>query len=466
MKKNLVVNNKTMMGLLSLVSFALSCKKLVEVPPNPPTEIAQAQQFGDSSATMAALAGAYSYTALTGSGFGYDDGVLVQTTGLSSDELLTTVTYDAAMLQYYTYGLNPLNNYALNLWSAPYTNLYQVNAILEGVTGNGKLSAGFRNQVAGEMKVLRALYYFNLVNLFGGVPLVTTTDYTKTTRIPRSSADSVYGQIITDLTDARQLLKAGYAGNGKHRPNLYAAETLLSRVYLYRGQWQQAYDNADAVIGSGDYNLVADPGQVFLEGSAEAIWQLPANSQNFVTSEAVNFVPYPGSIPGYPVSSFLLDAFETGDSRRQAWLGASTVGTDVYYYPYKYKNVQPTAPTTEDYMIFRLAELYLIRAEAAAHLGRGSDALADINTVRARAGLGGSTADPSSQTALLNAVMHERQVELFCEWGHRWYDLRRTGEAVTVLGAERTGFQAKDTLYPLPQSQLQLDNLLKQNPGY
>ncbi len=117
-------------------------------------------------------------------------------------------------------------------------------------------------------------------------------------------------------------------------------------------------------------------------------------------------------------------------------------------------------------MIFRLAELYLISAEAAAHLGRGNDALADINTVRARAGLGGSTADPSSQTAVLNAVMHERQVELFCEWGHRWFDLRRTGTAVTVLSAERTGFQAHDTLYPLPQSQLQLDQLLKQNPGY
>jgi len=115
-------------------------------------------------------------------------------------------------------------------------------------------------------------------------------------------------------------------------------------------------------------------------------------------------------------------------------------------------------------MILRLGELYLVRAEAAAHLNNLTQALADVNTIRARAGLGAVNA--TSQTAALSAVMHERQVELCCEWGNRWYDLKRTGTAATVLGSEKTGFTANAELYPLPQTQIQLDNNLTQNPGY
>jgi len=115
-------------------------------------------------------------------------------------------------------------------------------------------------------------------------------------------------------------------------------------------------------------------------------------------------------------------------------------------------------------MIFRLGEQYLIHAEAAAELGQLGTALSDLNTVRARAGLPASTA--STQAALLTAIMHERQVELFSEWGNRWLDLVRTGTAATVLNAEKGGFQPFMTLYPLPNAQLETNNLLTQNPGY
>jgi hypothetical protein len=150
----------------------------------------------------------------------------------------------------------------------------------------------------------------------------------------------------------------------------------------------------------------------------------------------------------------------------QDWLGQMVVNGNTLYYPHKYKNIQASSPTTEDYMILRLAEQYLIRAEASAELGNGAAALADVNIVRARAGLPASTADPASQTAVLNAIMHERQVELFTEWGHRWYDLKRTNQAGTVLGAEKTGWTADAALYPVPVAQLQNDVNLKQNPGY
>ena len=115
-------------------------------------------------------------------------------------------------------------------------------------------------------------------------------------------------------------------------------------------------------------------------------------------------------------------------------------------------------------MVFRLGEQYLIHAEAAAELGNLGTALSDLNTVRARAGLGASTA--ATQADLLTAIMHERQVELFTEWGNRWFDLNRTGTAGTVLNAEKGGFQPYMALYPVPFSQIQVNILLSQNPGY
>jgi hypothetical protein len=142
------------------------------------------------------------------------------------------------------------------------------------------------------------------------------------------------------------------------------------------------------------------------------------------------------------------------------------VGGKNLYSPLKYKNKLTNATPVEDYMIFRLGEVMLIRAEAAARLNNFSQAMADVNAIRHRAGLLPSTADATSPTAVLNAVMKERQIELCFEWGNRWFDLKRTGTAGTVLTAEKNVWQANGALYPIPQSQINLDNLLTQNPGY
>jgi len=467
MKKKLFIPYRTVIAALLLLSTITGCKKLIEIPANPPTQITQAQQFGDSTTTMTALAGVYTYAASTGIGFAYDDGLQAEITPVSADELLATSSTEPVLSLFYNYSVLPNNGYLSQLWANHYTNLYSVNAILAGVAGNTQLSLSFRNQVTGEMKVLRSFYYFNLVNLFGGVPVVTSTDYRVNSRLPRSTVDSVYSKIISDLTDAQKLLKPGYPVNDRYRPNLYVANALLSRVYLYRQQWQKAYDAANSVISSGIYSLVQDPGNVFLDNSTEALWQLPATGPQVVTQDAQNFVPYSNTVvPPFPVSTFLLSAFETGDTRKQKWLGTATSGGQIYYYPYKYKNILTTAAKREDYMILRLAELYLIRAEALQHLGRNSDALSDVNTVRRRAGLTDSKADPSSDSSVSDAIMHERQVELFCEWGHRWYDLKRTGSATTVLSQEKSGFKGFQQLYPIPLAQLQANNLLQQNPGY
>ena len=469
MKKYFFFTHTILAGLSILSVAATSCKRLVEIPGNPPTQITEAQQFADSAAAMAAVAGVYTYPNNSGGGsnFTFNDGLLAVCAGLSSDEISLTSSY-ADQQAFYSYNISPLNYAVASLWTNPYTGIYPVNAIITQVQLSPGLSVSFKKQIVGEMKVLRALYHFDLVNLFGDVPLITSTDYNLNNKIGRTPTDSVYDQILRDLTDAQQDLQAGYPSAGKYRPNKNVATAFLAKVLLYRKEWQAAYDAANTVISSNAYSLESDLNNVFLDGSQEAIWQLPADNDYMVTEDAQEFLPYyPGATPSYILTPFLLNAFESGDQRLQNWVGSVNPygGGPTVYYPFKYKNMYPSS-NVEDFMIFRFAEQYLIRAEAAAHLGRGSDALADLNTLRARAGLGASTADPSDQAAVLNAVLHERQVEMFTEWGNRWFDLKRTGTATAVLGSEKTGFVSSDSLYPVPNAQLQLNPLLKQNPGY
>ena len=469
--KNMTFSHYITITGLVMATMTTACKKLVEIPPNPPTEITQTQQFADSATTMTAMADIYSYPENGTNQFTFNNGELSLCTGLSSDEL--SVSNGAGdLLQFYEYGVTRFNDILTFLWNGPYQGLYPVNAALSGIAASSGLSASLKTQLTGELKVVRSLYNFDLVNLFGAAPLITSIDYTATSKVGRTSVDSIYMQIMTDLTDAQQALTVTYPSSGHLRPNLYTVKAFLAKVYLYQKNWQAAYNAADTIINSGVYSLEPNLDNVFLDGSQEAIWQLPAtgaSSYSGVTREAENYIPSSsGTTPDYPMTSFLVNAFEAGDQRLQDWVGTVIVGTgsgnQTFYYPYKYKNRTSSGPTVEDFMIFRLGEQYLIHAEAAAELGNLGTALSDLNTVRARAGLAASTA--STQDDLLIAIMHERQVELFTEWGNRWLDLIRTGQVGTVLNAEKGGWQSYDALYPLPNAQLEENTLLTQNPGY
>lgn len=467
------------MGLLFMATIATSCKKLIEVPGNPPSKITEAQQFIDSATTMTAVAGVYSYPSNESGSFTFNDGNLSWCTGLSSDELYTTIS-NAENQAFFNYGITSINGTLSSIWNNPYAGLYPVNAILQQVPLSAGLSASFKKQIVAEMKVLRALYYFNMVNLFGGVPLVLSTDYKVTSLLPRSSVDEVYSQILKDLTEAQQDLPADYPSAGRYRPNLYTVNAFLAKVRLYRKEWQAAADAATSVIGrSGVYKLESDLDNVFLDGSGEAIWQLPAvnPSSSATIRDASNFVPQNNeTFPSFPLTSYLLNAFESGDLRMQKWVGTVVVeGGTAAYYPYKYKNISYSSPTVEDFMIFRLAEQYLIRAEARIHLGDIQGGIDDLNFLRSRSRPEATALNPDplpdldktmSEANALKAMMKERQTELFTEWGNRWFDLKRTGAADEILGAEKTGWKPSAALYPVPQLQREKNPFLNQNPGY
>ncbi|MES1223974.1 MAG: RagB/SusD family nutrient uptake outer membrane protein, partial [Bacteroidota bacterium] len=255
-----------------------------------------------------------------------------------------------------------------------------------------------------------------------------------------------------------------------------AATALLSRAYLYLGNWTDAETQSTNIIqNSSLFSLPTDLNSVFLSNSPEAIWQLQQSNADFsfnATPEGNQLIPFDATTQPYAyLTNQQLDAFETGDLRKKEWVDSTSFDGATYYYPYKYKvgpaDEQPNGPYTEYYMVFRLAEQYLIRAEARAQLGTNlNGAIDDLYAIRGRTGLQPFQAS-LTQPQILSSVAHERRIELFCEWGHRWLDLKRTGQATTVLSANK-GFSISNNalLYPIPFSEITTDPNLTQNAGY
>ena len=255
------------------------------------------------------------------------------------------------------------------------------------------------------------------------------------------------------------------------------AEALLARVYLYHGDWQLAEEKATAVINDPKYYLESDLDNVFLKNSGETIWQMQAGDQTVNTYDAFSFILPPGtSLNPFSVGSmskFLLQVFDSSDQRMKHWTGKLSVPSGTgdslfYFYPYKYKARDFNMSITELLVVLRLAEQFLIRAEARAQQGNLTGAADDLNMIRHRAGL--DDTDAFGKADLLNAIYLERQAELFTEWGHRWFDLKRTGrvDSVMIRVCETKGlpWQSYAQDYPIPISDIQLDPNLKQNTGY
>jgi hypothetical protein len=283
--------------------------------------------------------------------------------------------------------------------------------------------------------------------------------------------DTIYGRIIADLKDAATLLPVNYITdsgfeNDRTRVNQAAANALLARVYLYRGQWSQAEQLATTLINDPRYRLETNLDNVFLSTSKEAIWQLQPLYKKEATAEGNLFLPNGSNYPPvYELGSSLMASWEAPDQRRVHWTNMTQVNNGTWvYYACKYKQVAygPNPPEYE--MALRLAEQYLIRSEARLQQGNTIGATADLNVIRSRAGLSPTTAASSSD--LQAAILHERQLELFSEWGHRWLDLKRTGQVDAVMSALRPGWKPMDALYPIPAREIQIDPKITQNPGY
>lgn len=479
----LFTNRTSHFVLLFILIGIAGCKKFVTVPLSP-TSITNANVYNNDLTAISAQNGIYDRIMTSNS---ITNGGIIDMSfypSLSADELTLGSNNTAYSTYYYTNSLTNQNTGGSDFWNNIYPLIYGENIGIEGLNASTNLTPAIKQQLLGEAKFMRALFYFYLTNLYGDVPLVLSSNFTDNISVSRTPQAQVYQQIILDLTGAQQLLSPTYLDGtllktttSRLRPTKWAAAALLSRTYLYTKQWSQAVAEADTVINNTSLFNLAPLNNVFLSsGNNEAIWQLQPVQTGRNSPDAQTFIiPSTGLSSQWPVylSNNLFNSFEPNDQRKVNWVGSVTVSGNTYYYPYKYKVNTYNAPVTEYEMVLRLGEQYLIRAEAEAQLGQTTSAAADLNVIRTRAGLPNTTA--TTQSDLLTTILHERQVELFTEWGHRWLDLKRTATINSVMGPPGNEYQSKVPggtwnpnwqWYPISLSQLQLDPKLTQNPGY
>jgi len=482
-------------------ALQMACKKLIEIG-EPINTLTTTEIFSTDATATSAMSGVYSTMingfdgglASTSSQSVFSAGLTTKLGAVSSDELFSS-SY-VSNINGDVYGANKLTvinaTISPTIWSSAYSIIYKANSVIEGIAASksASLHNNVREELTGEAKFIRAFCYFYLTNFFGDVPMALTVDFNKTANLPRMSRDQVYQQIIKDLKDAQAVLAADNSqGKGERTiPNKWAATLLLARAYLYTGDYNNASIEASSIISNhATYSLEADLNQVFSTSSNEAVWQLKQTSEDAqlknATPEGLLFsagdLNHHGYVQ-YGLTSQLISAFEPNDKRWTTWVDSTDYLIDSTkpgrntYFPHKYiigtQNSGLGQPVPQYYMVLRLADAYLIRAEASVNGASGGlgTAISDLNSIRHRAGLPDLNTN-LNQLQLKNAIARERQIEFFAEWGHRWFDLKRTGQASAVLSvipAKQPWLGDGQLLYPIPRGEIIADHFLTQNPGY
>lgn len=450
--------------LITIVSIT-ACEDFVDIDP-PETGLVGETVFDEDVNALAAINGVYSRMVDESAFFAGRTSISVFT-GVSSDELLGYSPVDSD-IEFAENELDVDNGIINSYWRSLYEFVYSANSILEGLNNSPSVTDSLSSQWQGEAKFIRAWCYFYLVNLWGDVPLALTTDFQVNSLLPRVPVDLIYEQIVNDLLDARLLMNDEYPTDERIRPNKAVATALLARVYLYLEEWELAEEESTTIIEDGRYALEPELENVFLNSSTEAIWQFEAILPFIGSGEGLAFIlSRPPRSSGVSLRPDFLSTFEDGDIRESAWVGTLNSGSETFFYPFKYKVAIDFSgnPINEYQTVFRLAEVYLIRAESRARQNNFAGAREDINTIRLRAQLAQTTAN--NQTSLLNAIELERKHELFTEMGHRWFDLKRTQRATEVISLLKPDWQVTDVLWPIPLNEfLNNPNLGEQNLGY
>lgn len=456
--------------VMLLCCFLTSCEDFLEIE-TPDNKITSEVVFNNDETAISAMTGIYNqlYNSPFSSGGHTSVTVLA---GLSAEALAPIRTTNLSYMEFEQHEILPDNNRNLNLWSSAYNIIYLTNSLIEGLADSDNISENLRSRLEGEAKFVRAFTYFYLVNLYGDVPLILSTDYQVNSLASRNPESEIYPQIIADLQGAIEILSSGYDQGERTQVNQTTAIALLARVNLYLKNWEQAESLSSQVISQNNtYEILENLDHVFLANSMEAIWQLTPKGSGSVltnTNDGASFLIHPffSFLANLKLEPAFVSSMDEKDLRLQNWIGFHP-GLEVYY-ANKYKIQNSTEPITEYSMVMRLAEQYLIRAEARAMQENLQGAIADLDVIRNRAGLDLiSEINPTiTKENLLDKIQEERRKELFTEWGHRWLDLKRTGKAGEILGAGDPLWQETDVLYPIPAAELMTNPNLTQNNGY
>lgn len=438
--------------LLYIVCLLLSssCSSFLEVDPK--TSISGENVINDQTSAEAALNGAYvalrDYYSVNFQSIAYLSGDNVEWTGSQSQ-----------IQEFINHRVNAENSTIASTWNGIYQAVNRANNVINVLRDNQELdiAAEDRGRILGQAYAIRALSYFDLARIWGGVPLILepTERVGQNAGIERSSRDETYAQILSDLSAAEELL-----GETTDR-FIFTKKTvwaLKARFYLYTEQWAEAISYANRLVSDTNYELL-NPYYSFFKnnvtGTRESVFELYYNA-NELNPHRGQWQPQTngGTRQWAPNAALvaLLTAPETGGARSELiardnqnrWYG------NLYY----------RSPATDPTYIIRIAELYLIRAEASARINDYQQATADLNALRRRALLAART-NSENQAEILLWIENERRLEFAFE-AHRWFDLVRTGRAQQVLGIN----ESFRLLLPIPYSQILADPSLTQNPGY
>ncbi|MBP1651586.1 MAG: RagB/SusD domain protein [Bacteroidetes bacterium] len=472
--------------------FAAACNKLEE---DPNSIVTASQFYKTQSDAVSAVAAVYSTLNTDAAGdfviYGRDLNLL---TGNGSDDQIfspSNTNTDVRALGTATYV--PANDRIKKNWQQHYFGISRANVAIDNIP-NIDFDTTIRARLVREAKFIRGLLYFNIVRFWGDAPLVLhdpTSIDVNAQKIKRSPKDSVYAQIISDLNEATLLPKT-YTGADVGRVTSGAAHALLAKVYLTRREWAKAATELNTVINGGyGYALFDNFLDVFQQSTKngkEHIFSVQfgtnlgaKNSTNSLSSSnfsSFNPAVYPGD---QPADSTLYQLFASFDARRDVTFFTQmyNAATGKYvqfgaarfakFIDYSISPLTNQSISGINYPVIRYADVLLMQAEVLNEInGPGADAYAAINQVRARAKISNLTAG-LSQAAFRDSVFHERRKE-FIQEGNRWFDLSRRGgtylyDALRVYPA-KTGAALKDTLYPIPQSEIDINNELTQNPGW
>jgi hypothetical protein len=456
---------KYIFSALALLTLG-SCKKFLTVLPV--DDVSDQVTIVDATSSETAVRGVYrslagGYTAGTATGTGSYYGGLFETFGyLGGDDIVWTGS-QSVIQQFIAHNVTADNGNLESVWTGIYQTINGANQVITKVpkVTDPAFTAGQQSQLTGEGYFIRALCYFDLARSWGGVPitLTPTTTATQKNGIARSTLAQTWAQVLSDLNAADSLM-ALPATQNPVRANKETAWALKARYYLYQQDWADAEAYATKVLADvNNYQLLTPFSSWFQPASAvatrESVFELSYNATYQNGSRSDWQPPANGGTrqwaPGDSIVALLNNPLTGGG--RSALVAQTSTGL-------WYGNLFYRSPATDPSYIIRIAEVYLIRAEARAQQGELTTASADLNAVRARAGLSASTA--ISQADILQAIENENRVEFALE-PHRWFDLVRTGKAQTELGITDPNM----LLFPIPVNEVTLSNgSLKQNPGY
>ena len=473
-----------------------SCKKFLEEDPK--SQVTISNYYKTEADAISAVNSIYAYlnSISTGTTAGVYHSTFWVTMGLASDEMLNNQVAAPQFDQLATFTYTSQNSALEEIWAMHYKTITIANIAIARIPGIA-MNESLKNRLLGEAKFLRALMYFNMVRMFGSIPLLVE-EINPLTPTP-ASAESVYTQIISDLDFATANLPDGYdAGNGRGRATNGAANALLAKVYLTQKQWDKAATAAKKVIDSNRYTLWEDFADVFKLSSRngkEAIFSVGFGDAGgaIIFWEAgqfqVRLLPRELSVEGVKNSQgwqipteYLYNQYDADDRRRAVTFITEitdpvTGTTTIRPYIQKYwdRAAEPTGnESSNDFPVLRYADVLLMYAEANNELGQTAIAETYINKIRKRARFNGADYLPTvpdytglNKEQMRNAILKERQLEFVAE-GQRWFDLARTGTLAEKVPLAKSGVtpQEKNYLYPIPQREIDLNNALEQNTGY